>query len=591
MSSLQPGPYQSNVLRYVVRQTRRWIDQGKVALRHLKVTADWTAQALLYPVYVVFQGVRLAGAHLQQALALGLPVRRPAEPDTKQMSPPPATISLTADTPIQQALLTVQNFSLPINLPVQLEQDALVLTGVRGVASRLETKSLVLVTSQNQILDILTPPQQQQLRQRIEWEIAHYERYWRIRQATRQAIAHLRPLAEESQKLPPVRALQHLATTQLQSEPIQKIGTRLQQVLKWSLPKLSRLGTTSIALGETIRERLLPGTSVLLPTPDIQIRQILWQAKTLSTQHSALSAFDDATGAAQILALGTSGDVTGSTQNLALSAQHSALNTHFIQAIATQLETKSLVLVTNQNQILDILTTEQQEHLRQRIIWEVANYRRYQQLRQASRRVLLRLRSTAEGNHVLPPVRLFRSLMAWMQSSPIAIATNLFQEASLKPLEREPQTVPLISGISRIRSFLAQKFAPPLLSPASAADLISPLPQNSLLPSLRAAIDGPLAVTLDAPPAPPVPAIPFPTSLASIGVPEAGQGCLTSHLDQTLPEKRFWDFIETQATSIGYVLSPLEKLLRWLDKILLWLEERLVSLWKKVQKRLINFWS
>jgi hypothetical protein len=98
-------------------------------------------------------------------------------------------------------------------------------------------------------------------------------------------------------------------------------------------------------------------------------------------------------------------------------------------------------------------------------------------------------------------------------------------------------------------------------------------------------------VPLDAPTAPPVPYVAFPSSLASVGGPEAEQSYLTSHFDQTLPEKRFWDFIETQATSIGYVLSPLETLLRWLDKILLWLEERLVSLWQKVQKRLNHFWS
>ncbi len=202
MSSLQSGPYQSKAFSYVVRHTRQWIDQGKIALRRLRITASWTAQILLYPIYIGFQAIRLTGAQLRQAIELSLPSLNPKK-DVAPIPAPSPTVSLTVDTPIQQALLTVQNFSLPITLPIQLEQHSLVVQSVRGVASRLETRSLVLVTSQNQILDLLTPQQQEQLAQRIEWEIARYERYQQFQQVIRGAVVRLRPLVEESRKLPP----------------------------------------------------------------------------------------------------------------------------------------------------------------------------------------------------------------------------------------------------------------------------------------------------------------------------------------------------------------------------------------------------
>lgn len=45
---------------------------------------------------------------------------------------------------------------------------------IQGVASQLASRELVLVTLGNQILDILSPRQQQQLQARIVWEIADY---------------------------------------------------------------------------------------------------------------------------------------------------------------------------------------------------------------------------------------------------------------------------------------------------------------------------------------------------------------------------------------------------------------------------------
>ncbi len=103
-----------------------------------------------------------------------------------------------------------------------------------------------------------------------------------------------------------------------------------------------------------------------------------------------------------------------------------------IHGVATLLATRTLVLVTIHNQILDILTPQQQQKLSAKIRWEVAHLLRYRRLVQASHGQVIRRRlSTLDRPRVVLPMRLFWQLMAWVQTSPIAIAANLFQETNL----------------------------------------------------------------------------------------------------------------------------------------------------------------
>jgi hypothetical protein len=95
------------------------------------------------------------------------------------------------------------------------------------------------------------------------------------------------------------------------------------------------------------------------------------------------------------------------------------------------LATHTLVLVTVQNQILDILTPQQQKKLASKISWEMANLRRQWRIAQASEHQFTQRLSGLDQPRVFPPVRLFWNLMAWIQTSPVAIAANLFQESTL----------------------------------------------------------------------------------------------------------------------------------------------------------------
>ncbi|MBD1837560.1 hypothetical protein [Coleofasciculus sp. FACHB-501] len=119
---------------------------------------------------------------------------------------------------------------------------------------------------------------------------------------------------------------------------------------------------------------------------------------------------------------------TSSGKSLAAALQNQIV----VRGVATQLATRSVVLVTTENQILDILTPEQQQTLQQRIRWELANYWRQWRLAQASAKgIAAQLHPPVNQQHLLPPVRLFWGAIAWVQKGPVAIAANLFQESTL----------------------------------------------------------------------------------------------------------------------------------------------------------------
>ncbi|MBE9121242.1 hypothetical protein IQ269_10630 [Tychonema sp. LEGE 07199] len=100
-----------------------------------------------------------------------------------------------------------------------------------------------------------------------------------------------------------------------------------------------------------------------------------------------------------------------------------------VSAIATFIPARTLVLVGRENQVLDILTPQQQELLENRITWEVANSgpeRRH--IAQKELKFNLGLELAAKKSQ-LAPVRRFWELMAWLQTSPVAVKRNQFGES------------------------------------------------------------------------------------------------------------------------------------------------------------------
>ncbi|MEH1841729.1 MAG: hypothetical protein V7L20_24030 [Nostoc sp.] len=223
MSSGSSGRYQSRLFNFVHQQSRRVTQQWEHTFRHLQVATKWGVEVLLYPVYLLFHSSESSGKTLQSK-----------EPQTKLKLQPNDTDFQpeipNVDSPIQHVLEAVnylssnQAVSTPaktvepfkplaflevlrlkfaknkstnngnitqlsniidnqtisfnhLQLENALNQH---IPAVQGIATNLMDRRLVLVTADNEILDILTPQQQAKLEDRIINEVANYWKYWRL---------------------------------------------------------------------------------------------------------------------------------------------------------------------------------------------------------------------------------------------------------------------------------------------------------------------------------------------------------------------------------------------------------------------------
>ena len=205
MPPASSGRYQSRFFNFLNRQSLRLKDQFERTARQIKVTAVWGAQIVLYPLYLLVQGSLSAGRQLAAEAEAGWP--RLKEFTNKEHKEQPE-VPLDADTPIQRVLEELKVGRLQVNRlesedlnpllnpesstlqPSKLQPSTLQASTptrcvIQGVASLLTTRSLVLVTVENQILDILTPEQQQKLASKIRWEVADLLRHRRLAQSSK----------------------------------------------------------------------------------------------------------------------------------------------------------------------------------------------------------------------------------------------------------------------------------------------------------------------------------------------------------------------------------------------------------------------
>lgn len=186
------GPYQSQLFNWVSRRSHRWQDRASQSLRQVKVAVRWGAQLLLYPIYLLLQtqlGAKLRAGQDWQLLE-GAAVNLADE-----------AALLAVDAPIQTVLQAIQ---------ICWDEESLISEGqapettagcvnpagdlatfrksqppaksaalaatqkLRGIATQLNSRTLVLVTAANQVLEILTPEQQQYLQQQIVEELTRY---------------------------------------------------------------------------------------------------------------------------------------------------------------------------------------------------------------------------------------------------------------------------------------------------------------------------------------------------------------------------------------------------------------------------------
>ncbi|AIE73954.1 MULTISPECIES: hypothetical protein [unclassified Synechocystis] len=232
------GPYKSRLFTNLNRQSQRLRDRLGETVRHLRVAAEWGVQALIYPFYWLLHPEKWLGPvlggqgnHNQRALP-------PGKDGDKVNSGDEEYLAIAADQAIEtvltslqawfdhaelnqtsRGLVLAQDFPALINnqslgeddvsvnnqdlaLPGQPEKPALLPSNgpsplakfgeqvknifrsgndtivIQGLASRCGDRRLVLTTKDNLTLDVFSPEQQQQLQRQIRRELAqwHYQR-------------------------------------------------------------------------------------------------------------------------------------------------------------------------------------------------------------------------------------------------------------------------------------------------------------------------------------------------------------------------------------------------------------------------------
>ncbi|MBD2259773.1 hypothetical protein [Pseudanabaena sp. FACHB-2040] len=230
-----------------------------------------------------------------------------------------------------------------------------------------------------------------------------------------------------------------------------------------------------------------------------------------------------------------------------------------IQGIATQLEDRSLVLVAAGNQLLNLLSIEEQAALSRAIAWLLAEQGHYH-WRQQQRLQAGRLPLPSLNRRSWWPVQLFHHLMRWMMMGPVATMTDLFGEAEMVQHQR---ALRLLQSQNQARSHIQ----PLVMTETAFVETVPLLPAADPVLTLPAmGRQGALELKQGS------------SIVSSEGNPDGEVTVVSDRLITTASETHpIW--IEAKAVVVDYVDHPLVYLLRWIDKGLLWLESSAGQVW------------
>jgi hypothetical protein len=206
------GNYQSRVFTFINRSTDRLKDSCAKGLRHLKVAVVWSGQILLSPLHWLAQATKIfqpqlppprqqpilahqpaSDINIEQALELvkvaGYPIEITQNGTSMLVELSEIEITQPKSSLIVERSATAPTLSHPttgiitIEVPheityTRVHQVTAPKRTIRGLSSLLSDRQLVLVTNENEILDILTLAQQQEIRRRIGLDIALAWHQW-----------------------------------------------------------------------------------------------------------------------------------------------------------------------------------------------------------------------------------------------------------------------------------------------------------------------------------------------------------------------------------------------------------------------------
>ncbi len=311
----------------------------------------------------------------------------------------------------------------------------------------------------------------------------------------------------------------------------------------------------------------------------------------------------------------------------AVLAKATTITPEPVQAIATSLDSQSLVLISPDQGIYDRLTLTQQKQLAQAISRELASYHHQRKLAQKPQHSIL---PPALGKNTILPARWFWQSMAWVQRGTVARSLDLFAEAQLPANPLEPIALPPIKNLpldrldDQVAALEATKLVPLYQRLVHWSEQALPRVLNPWLPDWQALIAAAWAYFQREPEArlasprldhqinqtdqTATPAVVMPstttlvifesTSVANSprstdkstnklkngrvneANPPAKPKPLLDNLDPKNPAP-----IEVAVTPKGYVRHPLQVLIGWLDQAIAWLESLFSQIWQWLRRR------
>jgi hypothetical protein len=173
-------PYQSHLLSFLNRQLQTAKDKTGIIWRTVKLSVSTAlaigVQAIMYPIYAVIQAAELVGKQIQSADGIIGWLR------SGQSNPTTNLVHLTSDAPLTSVLTALTQGQITQTTVGTADALTVALASgltIQGVASQLSDRRVGLVTSDQQVLDLLSNSQEAQLQHRIRYEIAMYLRWVR----------------------------------------------------------------------------------------------------------------------------------------------------------------------------------------------------------------------------------------------------------------------------------------------------------------------------------------------------------------------------------------------------------------------------
>ena len=461
----------------------------------------------------------------------------------------------------KNSLISQEVASPNYSLQVKSGKITPVIHAVRGIATLLENRQLVLVTPNNEILDCLTLPQRKLLAQRIEQEIAAYLQAVQIYLAYHQKQVSLPASLQKIVALPVVQnvvqRLQKILPRPLTkpellpANDLEHLGFPVPvhpwlQSLDQALVKLERSPLKlSKKIPFNLREVSFHHSTATTPSLGEQISQFPEQLKELL--QAAIQYFFGFKPQPPLQQTAPSDVLKGTTQFSAISSQIPLGN---LPSVSPNLE--------------DPWLTEE-ELFGQPVIQAVKDFA----IEDSPPLNLPALPEVPAVNWRKSFLDVLKQKLQFLKRSPksaITIPSNLSEVPASRNNLLEVETFPLDLAL------ISPKTEKITLNSATFSAISQPNKSKSSKSNPKSNSKKPLKVP----------------NLSHYVTENSASHQQTTESESTLPlaaktATKFAthrpDWIETEAETMGYVKHPLEILLEWLDGIMFWLETLLVNFW------------